>query len=122
MTIIINPATGVTEIAGGNAQLPALVSLDDHDTGIWFPGPNTIAISTGAREALRVDNNGNVGISSNPTGDYRLEVDGKLKVTDVILAPTISAPAYIKGGIYFDTTLNKLRVGGATDWETITSI
>lgn len=33
-----------------------------------------------------------------------------------------SAPAYVKGAIYFDTTLNKLRVGGATTWETITSV
>jgi len=37
-------------------------------------------------------------------------------------AATASAPAYVKGAIYFDTTLNKLRVGGATAWETITSI
>ena len=37
-------------------------------------------------------------------------------------APTASAPTYVKGAIYFDTTLNKLRVGGATGWETITSI
>ena len=36
-------------------------------------------------------------------------------------AATASAPAYVKGAIYFDTTLNKLRVGGATAWETITS-
>ena len=33
-----------------------------------------------------------------------------------------SAPSYVKGAIYFDTTLNKLRVGGAAGWETITSI
>jgi hypothetical protein len=32
-----------------------------------------------------------------------------------------SAPPYVQGGIYFDTTLNKLRVGGASGWETITS-
>ena len=38
-----------------------------------------------------------------------------------IQAPTASAPAYVKGAVYFDTTLNKLRVGGATGWETITS-
>jgi parallel beta-helix repeat protein len=38
-----------------------------------------------------------------------------------IQTPTISAPAYVKGALYFDTTLNKLRVGGATGWETITS-
>ena len=38
-----------------------------------------------------------------------------------VQAVTASAPTYVKGGIYFDTTLNKLRVGGATAWETITS-
>lgn len=37
-------------------------------------------------------------------------------------ATTAGAPAYAKGAIYFDTTLNKLRVGGATAWETITSV
>jgi hypothetical protein len=38
------------------------------------------------------------------------------------LATTAGAPAYVKGALYFDTTLNKLRVGGATAWETITSV
>ena len=33
-----------------------------------------------------------------------------------------SAPSYVKGGMYFDTTLNKLRIGGATAWETVTSV
>jgi hypothetical protein len=37
-------------------------------------------------------------------------------------APTASAPTYVKGGVYFDNTLNKLRIGGATGWETVTSI
>jgi hypothetical protein len=45
---------------------------------------------------------------------------------DGVLIPvqytTAAAPGYIKGGLYFDTTLNKLRVGGATGWETITSV
>ncbi len=39
-----------------------------------------------------------------------------------VQAVTASAPTYIKGGVYFDTTLNKLRVGGATAWETVTSV
>lgn len=38
-----------------------------------------------------------------------------------IQATTAAAPAYIKGAMYFDTTLNKLRIGGATAWETVTS-
>jgi hypothetical protein len=37
-----------------------------------------------------------------------------------VQASTASAPAYVKGGIYFDTTMNKVRVGGATAWETAT--
>jgi hypothetical protein len=37
-------------------------------------------------------------------------------------ATTAAAPAYVKGGMYFDTTLNKLRIGGATAWETVTSV
>ena len=37
-------------------------------------------------------------------------------------ATTALAPTYVKGGIYFDTTLNKLRVGGSSAWETITSV
>lgn len=43
-------------------------------------------------------------------------------VVKPIQAATASAPTYVKGGIYFDTTLNKLRVGGATAWETVTSV
>lgn len=36
--------------------------------------------------------------------------------------PTASAPAYKKGRMYFDTTLNKARIGGATAYQTITSV
>lgn len=39
-----------------------------------------------------------------------------------VQATTAGAPAYEVGAIYFDTTLNKLRVGGAAGWETITSV
>ena len=36
-------------------------------------------------------------------------------------AATISAPSYVEGGIYYDTTAHKLKVGGAAGWETVTS-
>lgn len=32
-----------------------------------------------------------------------------------------AAGSYFKGGQYFDLTLNKLRIGGASGWETVTS-
>lgn len=44
------------------------------------------------------------------------------KVFFPVQAPTATAPAYVKGGLYFDTTLNKLRVGGVAAWETVTSV
>ena len=37
-------------------------------------------------------------------------------------ATTAAAPTYVKGAMYFDTTLNKLRIGGASAWETVTSV
>jgi hypothetical protein len=38
-----------------------------------------------------------------------------------VQATTVGAPTYVKGGMYFDTTLNKLRIGGASGWETVSS-
>jgi len=35
---------------------------------------------------------------------------------------TAGAPAYVKGAIWYDTTRNKLMVGGAVGWEVITSV
>jgi hypothetical protein len=37
-------------------------------------------------------------------------------------ATTALAPPYQKGAMYFDTTLNKMRIGGASAWETVTSV
>lgn len=48
--------------------------------------------------------------------------DGSGNLVNIPQYTTALAPAYQKGAIYFDTTLNKLRVGGATAWETITSV
>ena len=38
--------------------------------------------------------------------------------------PTAKAPTWSagSGGVYFDTTLNKLRIAGVSGWETVTSV
>lgn len=59
------------------------------------------------------------------TGSGALSVTGTISFQNLIKpqqATTVGAPAYQKGAVYFDTTLNKLRVGGATGWETVTSV
>jgi hypothetical protein len=74
----------------------------------------------GFAEAMRISSNQGVSI-----GNTTDKGAGSLNVSGLIYpqqATTAAAPAYQKGAIYFDTTLNKLRVGGATAWETITSV
>ena len=60
--------------------------------------------------------------STNPT----IGVSGGNLATSAVFMPvqatTAGAPAYVLGGMYFDTTLNKLRIGGAAAWETVTSV
>lgn len=72
---------------------------------------DTDSLTTSGDKLLSIQNNAVEKVSVNYQG-----------VFFPVQATTASAPTYIKGGIYFDTTLNKLRVGGATGWETITSV
>lgn len=53
------------------------------------------------------------------SGKFTVQPDGVILPRQ---ATTAAAPAYVKGGMYFDTTLNKMRIGGASGWETITSV
>ena len=74
--------------------------------------------------------------ASSVTQDAKLGTDGTLALANQLLADggvvvngvffpvqatTVGAPAYVAGGMYYDTTLNKLRIGGASGWETVTS-
>jgi hypothetical protein len=84
-------------------------SVNDGKT--WIVGPST---------------DGNFYITQVGVGSLRVShTSGNVAILGTISpqqATTASAPAYVKGAIYFDTTLNKLRVGGAAAWETITSV
>jgi hypothetical protein len=75
------------------------------------------ALSNSTAKLFSFRNNGVEKAYINTNGSFI-----STSVSMPVQAPTTSAPAYIKGGLYFDTTLNKLRVGGATAWETVTSV
>jgi hypothetical protein len=68
----------------------------------------------------------NYVVLSDGAGNVRAYWNGSIGIFNGTISPvqatTAAAPTYVKGAIYFDTTLNKLRVGGATAWETITSV
>jgi len=81
-------------------------------------GYDAIAVAvteTGTGSGVKTLINATVG------GNLKFRVNNQGVVFPVALA-TASAPTYVLGGMYFDTTLNKLRIGGATAWETVTSV
>ena len=103
---------------GGTAG--ALTHTASQNLGVWSVGAIQFLTNTGATEAARIFQSGGVSIgNTTDKGAASLNVSGLIFPQQ---AATASAPAYQKGAIYFDTTLNKLRVGGATAWETITSV
>lgn len=140
------PAGNSSQLLGSTWAAPAAIGSGTPAAGSFTTLSATGAI-TGSTYGLRLPTNGpiylNVGLATyiqelsanviqvvvgsaniaqfSATG---LEVTGLISATGIIkpiLATTAGAPSYVKGAIYFDTTLNKLRVGGATAWETITS-
>jgi hypothetical protein len=81
---------------------------------------------SGNQGGLDIRTADNYVVLSDGDGNPRQYFNGSIAIFNGTISPvqatTAAAPAYVKGAIYFDTTLNKLRVGGATAWETITSV
>lgn len=100
--------------------------------GVTANSTSSTSVYIGASTMASADGNTNeIVIGYNVTGNGTNTVTlGNSSIVKTVLqgvvmikqATTASAPAYIKGGLYFDITLNKLRVGGTTAWETVTSV
>ena len=54
--------SGVITASAGSVALPSITTSGDTNTGIYFPAADTVGISTGGVERLRVDSAGNVGL------------------------------------------------------------
>ena len=123
--VTFQKTSGNTLLVENTASTANVVLSLKQTTGTFTSGINASTIyydDTASRETVWYSN----GIERlriyNSGG---LLVTGTLTSTGTISpqqATTAGAPTYVKGAIYFDTTLNKLRVGGATAWETITSV
>jgi hypothetical protein len=69
LTLAGGNLTGVLGLTAGTALLPAIIPTGDPNTGVWFPAADTVAVSTGGAERMRIDSAGSVGIGGTaPTG------------------------------------------------------
>ena len=95
------------------------------NTGKYVVRPYALGVQ--GTDKFTVDSAGHVlleGVTSTGatgTGKFVFDTSPTLAAPVIKNYTTALAPTYAKGALYFDTTLNKLRVGGATAWETITS-
>jgi hypothetical protein len=72
--------TGVLSVAAGTAALPGLAIASDPNTGIYSPGADQLAVSTGGTGRLFVDASGSVGIGTSAPSTA-LHVQGSTTVT-----------------------------------------
>ena len=64
--------SGITTVSAGTTALPSISPSGDSNTGIFFPSADTIAVSAGGIESLRVDSSGSLGIRTNPSKELHV--------------------------------------------------
>ena len=71
--------TGALGIIAGSASTPGLFFSGDANTGLYSPGADQVAISTGGSGRLFINSSGQVGVGVSPSAS--LEVNGEARFT-----------------------------------------
>ena len=94
MAITISGTTGISGV-DGSAGTPAVQGTDTN-TGVFYPAADTVGVSTGGSERVRVDSSGNVGIgTSSPTGTLHIASSSPTILIQDTNGATTAATGYI---------------------------
>jgi hypothetical protein len=101
-TITLPDATGTINISGlanevpaGSAGSPSIYPTGDTNTGVFFPAADTVAITTGGVERLRVNSLGKLNINTGTLGT-QLEVNGSFAAGDSYIAKAASSLMFMR--------------------------
>jgi hypothetical protein len=101
---------------------PTVGILDPVETeigGLSWDGSSTIFNVKSSQQVQLLSGTIALNVGGSPGSKVTV---GTNNVFFPVQAANASPPAYVAGGMYYDTTLNKLRIGGAAGWETVTSV
>jgi hypothetical protein len=76
-----NVSANIVTVAAGAVGTPSITTTGDTNTGIFFPAADTVGVTTGGSERVRVDSSGNVGIGVTPS--VKLDVVGTVQSNGV---------------------------------------
>lgn len=87
---------GITTVSAGTTSIPSISPSGDTNTGIFFPSADTVCITEGGTEVLRINSSSNTGIgTNNPTS--KLHVVGGDSRFNGVVETVSAATTYMNG-------------------------
>ncbi len=88
----------------GSASAPSITANGDTNTGIFFPAADTVGITTGGTERLRIDSAGDVGIGITPSAWYSQSKSLQVGTAGLFQRASAGNEIYMALNTYYDST------------------